>query len=159
MVWCPRWLLQRCGSQFYCHTPYDLAIVCLYIQLFNIREWKIALTEKSIVVAKMSIVALQSPSHVQLFATPWTAACHTSLSLTISWELPKFMSIESVISSNHLILCCLLLLLPSNFPSTRVFLNELVFASSSQSIGVSASASVLSMSIQIWFPLGKKGFP
>ena len=89
MVWCPSWLLQRYGSQFYCHTPYDLAIVCLYIQLFNIRQWKIALTEKSIAVAKMSIVAVQSPSRVRLFATPWTAACQTSLSLTISRICPN----------------------------------------------------------------------
>ena len=57
-------------------------------------------------------------------ATPWTAAHQASLSLTISQSLPKFMSIESVMPSNHLILCCPLLLLPSIFPSTTVFSNE-----------------------------------
>ena len=63
-------------------------------------------------------------SHVQLFATPWTAACQDSLSFTIYWSLFKLMSIESVMPSNHLILCCHLLLLPSMFPSIRVFSNE-----------------------------------
>ena len=56
--------------------------------------------------------------------TPWTAACQASLSFTISWSLLKLMSIESVMPSNHLILCCPLLLLPSIFPSIRVFSSE-----------------------------------
>ena len=56
--------------------------------------------------------------------TPWTAALQASLSLTISWSLPKFMSIESMIPCNHLILCCPLVLLPSVFPRTRVFSSE-----------------------------------
>ena len=63
-------------------------------------------------------------SRVQLFATPWIAACQASLSITNSWSLPKLLSIESVMSSNHLILCRPLLLLPSVFPSIRVFSNE-----------------------------------
>ena len=63
-------------------------------------------------------------SCVQLFATPWTAACQASLSITNSQSSPKPMSIESVMSSNHLILCRPLLLLPSIFPSIRVFSNE-----------------------------------
>ena len=63
-------------------------------------------------------------SHVQLFATPWTAAGQASLSITISRSLLKFMSFESVMPSNHLILCHPLLLLPSIFPSIRVFSNE-----------------------------------
>ena len=63
----------------------------------------------------------QSLSHVQLFATPWTAALQASLSSTIYRSLLKLMSIELVILSNHLILCCLLLLLPSVFTSIRVF--------------------------------------
>ena len=58
------------------------------------------------------------------FATPWTAACQASLSITNSWSLPKLMSIESVMPSNHLILCHPLLLLPSIFPNIRVFSNE-----------------------------------
>ena len=66
--------------------------------------------------------SVQSLSHVWLFATPWTAACQASQSITNSWSLLKFMSIKSVMPSNHLILC--LLLLPSIFPSIRVFSNE-----------------------------------
>ena len=65
------------------------------------------------------------PSRVRLFATPWTAACQASLSLTISRSLSKFMSIASVMPSNHLILCRPLLLLPSIFPSIRVFSSEM----------------------------------
>ena len=60
------------------------------------------------------------------FATPWTAACQASLSFTISWSLLKLMSFESVMPSNHLILCHPLLLLPSIFPSIRVFSHESV---------------------------------
>ena len=63
-------------------------------------------------------------SHVRLFATPWTTACQASLSITNSRSVPKLMSIESVMPSNHLILCHPLLLLPSIFPSIRVFSNE-----------------------------------
>ena len=70
------------------------------------------------------LVLVQSLSHVWLFAAPWTAACQASLSNTNSQSLLKLMSIESVISSNHLIHCCLLLLLPSIFPSIRIFSNE-----------------------------------
>ena len=70
-------------------------------------------------------VAVQSLSHVQLFATLWTAARQASLPFTISWSLLKLMSIESVMPSNHLVLCRPLLLLPSVFPSIRVFSNEL----------------------------------
>ena len=65
--------------------------------------------------------SVQSLSHVQLFGTPRTAARQASLSITNSWSLPKPMSIESVMPSDHLILCCPLLLLPSMFPNIRVF--------------------------------------
>ena len=68
----------------------------------------------------------QSLSHVQLFMTPWTTAHRVSLSITISRSLLKLMAIESVMPSNHLILCLPLLLLPSIFPSIRVFSNESV---------------------------------
>ena len=70
-------------------------------------------------------VQFRSLSFVQLFVTPWTAGCQASLSITKSWNLLKLMSIESVMSSNHLILCCPLPLLPSIFPSIRVFSNRL----------------------------------
>ena len=71
------------------------------------------------------LTVVQLLSHVQLFATPWTAAHQASLSFTISLSLFKLMSIESVIPSNCLIFCCLLLLLPSVFSSIRVFSKEL----------------------------------
>ena len=70
--------------------------------------------------------SVQSLSRVWLFVTPWTAAHQASLSITNSWSLLKLMSIESVMPSNHLILCHPLLLLPSLFPSIRVFSNESV---------------------------------
>ena len=70
------------------------------------------------------ISSVQSLSRVQLFATPWTEACQTSLSITDSWSLLKLMSVEMVIPSNHFILC--LILLPSIIPSIRVFSNESV---------------------------------
>ena len=76
-----------------------------------------------------------------------------SLSITNSQSLLKFMSIDLVMSSNYLILCCPLLLPPSILPSIRVFSNSQFFASGGQSIGVSPSTSVLSMNIQDWFPL------
>ena len=72
------------------------------------------------------MVAVQSLSPVRRFATPWTAAHQASLFFTISWNLLKLMSIESMMPSNHLILCRPLLLLPSIFPSITVFFNELV---------------------------------
>ena len=68
--------------------------------------------------------SVQSLSRVQLFATPWIAACQASLSITISQSLPKPMSIESLMPSSHLILCCPLLLLTPIPPSIRVFSNE-----------------------------------
>ena len=76
------------------------------------------------VLIKLFFSSVQLLSRVQLFVIPWTAACQASLSITNSWSLPKLMSIESVMPSNHLILCCPLLLLPSIFPSIRVFSNE-----------------------------------
>ena len=97
--------------------------------------------------------SVQSLSHVQLFGTPWTAAHKASLSITNSRSLHKLMSIESVMPSNHLILCHPLLLLPSIFPSFRVF-SQWVNTSGCESIGAWASASALPMNIRNWFPLG-----
>ena len=78
-------------------------------------------------IAKHILPSVQfSHSVVSDSATPWTAACQASLSITNSWSLLKRMSIESVMPSNHLILCHPLLLLPSIFPSIRVFSNESV---------------------------------
>ena len=74
----------------------------------------------------LSVSSVQSLSRVRLFVTPWTAACQASLSITNSQSLPKLMSIELVMPSNHLILCHPLLLLPSILPSIRVFFSESV---------------------------------
>ena len=71
----------------------------------------------------MGFSSVQSLSRVRLFVIPWTVACQASLSITNSRSLPKLTSIESVTPSNHLILCCPLLLRPSIFPSIRVFSN------------------------------------
>ena len=90
--------------------------------------------------------------------TPLTAARQASLSFTIFWSLLKFISIKSVMPSNHLILCGPLLLLPPIFPRIRVFSNESALRIRwPPSIGTSASASVLPMHIQGWCPLGLIG--
>ena len=102
--------------------------------------------------------SVQSLSHVQLFATPWTVACQASLSITNSWSFLKLMSIESVMPSNHLILCRPLLLLPSSFPASGSFQMSQHSKSGGQSIGVSASASVLPMNTQDRSPLGWTGW-
>ena len=102
--------------------------------------------------------SVQSLSHVWLFANPWTAARQASLSITNPWSLPKLMSIELMMPSNHLILCHPILLLPSIFPNIRVFSNEQLFPSGGQNIGVSASTTVLPMNTQDWFPLGQTGW-
>ena len=101
--------------------------------------------------------SVQSLSCVQLFATPWTAARHASLSIPSSQSLLRLMSIKLEMPSKHLILCCPLLLLPSIFPSIRVFSSESVLCISWPKYWISASASVLSMNIQDWFPLGLTG--
>ena len=72
----------------------------------------------------MEVVVVHLLSHVQPLATPWTAACQASLSFTISQSLLELLSIQLVMTSNHLILCYPLLLSPSIFPSIRVFFNE-----------------------------------
>ena len=75
---------------------------------------------------RVSVGSVQSLCRVQLFVTPWTAACQASLSFTDFWSLLKLMSIESQMLSNHLILCLPSLLLPSVFPSIRIFSSESV---------------------------------
>ena len=100
---------------------------------------------------------VQLLSCVWLFVTPWTAAHQASMSFTIFQSLLKLTFIESVMPSNHLALCCPLLLLPSIFPSIRIFPNSWLFTSGGQSIRASASASVLPMNIQGWFSLGLTG--
>ena len=100
----------------------------------------------------MILTSVQLLSRVWLFAMPWIAASQASQLL----ELSQTHVIELVMSSNHLILCHPLLF-PSIFPSIRVFFSESVFASGGQSVGTSASTSVLPMNIQGWFPLELAG--
>ena len=108
------------------------------------------ITNISMVLYCLGIVRLLG--RVQLFVTPLTSAHQASLPFTVSQSLLKLMSVELVMPSSHLILCRPLLLLPSVFPSS------LPFASGGQSIGVLASASVLPVNIQGWFPLGCTGW-
>ena len=101
----------------------------------------------------MNVVVVQSPSHFQPFVTPWTAPHQASLSLTISQSLHKFMSIESMIPSRGYISSSVTLFFcPQSFPASGSFPASRLFASGVQSTGTSALASVLSMSIQGWFP-------
>ena len=96
------------------------------------------------------LVVVQLPNSVQLFATPWTATHQASLPLTISWNLPKFMSIASVMPSSHLILWC-----PQSFPASGTFPVSRLFASDDQNTGF--SLSVLPKNFQGWFPLRLTG--
>ena len=100
------------------------------------------------------VFAVQSLSHVQFFETPWTAACQAFLSTTVSLSLLKLMSFESVIPSNHLILCHPFSSCPKFFSASRFFPMSRLLASGGQSIWASVSASVLPMNIQGWCPLG-----
>ena len=102
--------------------------------------------------------SVQSLSGIWLFATPWITVWQASLSITNSWSLLKLMSIELVMPSRHLMLCCPLLLPPSIFPSIRVFPRNQFFTSGGQSIGVSALASVPPKNIQDWIPLRWTGW-
>ena len=101
--------------------------------------------------------SVQSLRRVWVFATPWAAVCQSSLSITNSRSLLKFMSIESVMPFNHLILCHPLLLLPSIFPSIRVFSNESVLCISWPKYW-SFSFNISLMNTQHWSPLGWTGW-
>ena len=93
-------------------------------------------------------------SHVPLLATPWTTI---PLSSTISWSLLKFMSVELVMLSDHLIFCHPFSFCLQSFPTSGSFPVNQIFTSGGQSVGALASASVLPMNIQGWFPLGLTG--
>ena len=129
-----------------------------YLSKENCPLTEIALQGHCSFSAHAQFSSVQSRSCVWLFATPWTIACQASLSITNSRSLLKLMSIELVITSNHFILCRPLFLLPSIFPSIRVFSNESLLATSGQRTGGSASTSVLPKNIQDWFPFGWTGW-
>ena len=101
--------------------------------------------------------SVQLLSRVQLFVIPWTATRQASRSITNSWSLLKLMSIELVMPSNHLILCCPLLILPSIFPSVRAFSNESVLWIRWPKCWSFNFSIIPSMNNQDWFPLGLTG--
>ena len=118
-----------------CYAPLSLRSLILHLawrSLFTVSLEKLMIyfsaitlyTRKNATVGLLKISSVQSHSRVWLFATPWTAARQASLSIINSWSLPKLISIELVMLSNHLILCRPLLLLPPILPSFRVFANE-----------------------------------
>ena len=98
------------------------------------------------------LCSAQLLTHVQPFVTQWTALCQASLSINNSWSLPKLMSVELVMPSNHLILCHPFSSRLQSFPASGSFPMSQLFASGGRNIGVSASASVFPMNIQDWFP-------
>ena len=113
------------------------------------RGWFTIYHTVSLLLIKNILFAVQPLSRVWLFATPWAAASQASLSFPISRSVLKHMSNESVMPSKHLILCCPLLLLSSNFPASEFFPVSWLFTLGGQRIG--ASASVLPLKIQGWF--------
>ena len=126
-------------------------------------KWKVAYHETQVYGLSTTqvtchISSVQLLSRVWLFVTPWIAAHQASLSITNSQSSPRLMSIESVMPSSHLILCCPLLLLPQSLPASGSFPMSQLFAWGGQSIGVSALASVLPMNTQDWSPLEWTGW-
>ena len=111
---------------------------CCYLYFHSFIETK----------ALIQIVAVPLLIYAQLFVIPWMAACLFSLAFLISQSLLKFISMESVMLSNHLILCCSLLLLPSVFPIIKVFPSKSALCIRGQCIGASALVSILPMNIQ-----------
>ena len=143
-----KWLSQLSGGKscFLVHSKEWYILLLAFSQVFSHhhRRWQHLLDQSSGSPHSLFSSVL-SLSCVWLFATTWAAACQASLSTTNSRSLPKLITTESVIPFNHLILCCPLLLLPSIFPSIRVFSKSQLFGSSTQSIGVSALTSVLTL--------------
>ena len=117
-------------------------------------KYSFALSQEGLSHCKLVYAMLLLFGHVQLFVTPWTAAWQASLSFTISQSFLKLISIELVMLSNHLILYCPFLLCLQSLPASGSFPMSQLFASGGQSVRVSISASVLTMNIQSWFPLG-----
>ena len=121
------WSLFVSKAHFFllCHTDSNFLVAGFWLSLRSLSKYsvnsKVCLSDLRLSVQFSSVKLL---NRVRLFATPWMAARQASLSITSSQSLPKLMSIESVMPSNHLILCRPLLLLTSIFPSIRVFSNE-----------------------------------
>ena len=134
-------------------TIYRLPFLITNYQIAKRRQCSQAILSKEKHIERICLLLLcLSVSFVWLFVTPWAAAHQASLSFAIFQSLLRLMSTESGMPSKHLVLCCPLPRLPSIFPSIRVFLMSHLFSSGGQSIGASASASVLPINIQGWFP-------
>ena len=132
----------------------DVSLSTLWEVVRNKEAWRAAVhgCKKSDTTQRLSFIYLlvssvQSLSQVRLFVTAWMAARQASLSITSSQSLLKLLSFASVMPSSHLILCCPLLLLPQSFSASGSFTMSWFFISGGQSIGVSASVSVLPMNI------------
>ena len=162
MIQCGEWppkkeclMLQPLNSEasfkWYKHVQYWYLLPNAYQTVAHLANHRHSVTFLPFVVVVWSL------GHVQLFTAPWPAACQASLSFMISQSFLKLVSIQPMMPSNHLILCCLLLLQPSIFPSIRLFPMSQLLASSGQIIGASASASVLPMNTQGLISLLSKG--
>ena len=156
VFWCWKDFLTSCRVDKWSDLGDPLVLENQTVQIIEeIREF---LKKGSVFISRIIYFSsVQSLNRVQLFATPWTAECQAFLSITNSQSLCKLMSIESVRPSSHLIFCRPLPLLPLIPPSIGVFQMSQFFASGGQSIGISASASVLPMNTQGWVPLGLAG--
>ena len=121
-------------------------------------QWMLVIKIMSLLYIRYTIRSDQSLSRVRLFATPWIPACQASLSITNSQSSLRLMSIESVMPSSHLISSVIpFSSCPQSLPASESFLMSQLFTSGGQITGASASASVLPMNIQGWFPLGLTG--
>ena len=161
---CPTcWLLSLSQQRTDSHLPFkedqmhlckSCSWECCHLLLRG--RWSVALLTSGLPPTSIPQFSwLQSLSSVQLFGNPWTAACQASLSITNSRSLLKLMSIQSVMPSNHL--CGPFLLCLQSFPASGSFQMSQLFTSGGQTIGVSASTSVLPLNTQDWSPLGWTG--
>ena len=136
-------VIELCTLRMYAHSLHPI--------------WKLIINNANVGLHKMlRNFVVQLLSHVRLFETPRTAA-QASLSSTISWCLLRFMSIVLEMLSDYLILCCTLLILPSTFPSIRVFSNDLALVITWPKYWSFSFSISPSMNIQGWFPLGLTG--
>ena len=146
------------------NSPWYSSISCIsklvdYLNVYYNRTFNIRFLDGLWVVDESSdlYVVVQSLSRFQLFVTPWTEARQALLSCSISWSLLKLMSIELVVLSNITSSVALFSSCPQSFPVPGSFTMSWLFASGGQSIGTSDSASIPSVNIQDWFPLGLTG--
>ena len=136
------------------HSVDEASKIAIRVPAYNPRTQTISLP---ICDQIARLISVQSLSRVWLFVTLWAVACQASLSITSSQSLLKLMSIKSVMPSNHLILCCPLLYLPSMFPSIRVFSSKSVLPIRWPKYWSFSFSIVFPMNIQDWFPLGLIG--